>query len=102
MRKISIVLTEPEAAALEELARRAGISVEEAAAKAVRFVVKEVTDWALRRARQSANGGEERWCVAMPSRIERQFRRFFGTALARTIALHLHWRFDGRDEAPSL
>jgi hypothetical protein len=32
MREISIVLTEPEAAALEELARRAGISVEEAAA----------------------------------------------------------------------
>ena len=68
MRKISIVLTEPEAAALEELARRAGISVEEAAAKAVRFVLREVTDWALHCARQSADGGEERWCVAMPFR----------------------------------
>jgi hypothetical protein len=66
MRKISIVLTEPEAAALEELARRAGISVEEAAAKAVRFVLREVTDWALHRARQNANGGEERWRVVTP------------------------------------
>jgi hypothetical protein len=66
MREISVVLTEPEAAALEELARRAGISVEEAAAKAVRFVLKEVTDWALHRARRSANGGEERWCVVTP------------------------------------
>jgi len=68
MREISIVLTELEAAALEELARRAGISVEEAAAKAVRFVVREVTDWVLHRARQSANGGEERWFVITPSR----------------------------------
>jgi hypothetical protein len=68
MRKISVVLTEPEAAALEELARRAGISVEEAAAKAVRFVLREVTDWALYCVRRSTNGGEERWCVAMPSR----------------------------------
>jgi hypothetical protein len=68
MREISIVLTEPEAAALEELARRAGISVEEAAAKAVRFVLREVTDWALYRVRQSANGGEERWCVTMSFR----------------------------------
>jgi hypothetical protein len=68
MRKISVVLTEPEAAALEELARRAGISVEEAAAKAVRFVLREVTDWALHRARQSTNGGEERWFVVTPSR----------------------------------
>jgi hypothetical protein len=66
MREISIVLTEPEATALEELARRAGISVEEAAAKAVRFVLREVTDWALHRARKNANGGEERWCVVTP------------------------------------
>jgi len=66
MRKISVVLTEPEAAALEELARRAGISMEEAATKAVRFVLREVTDWALHRARRSANGGEERWCVVTP------------------------------------
>jgi hypothetical protein len=42
--------------------------VEEAAAKAVRFVLREVTDWALHRARQNADGGEERWCVAMPFR----------------------------------
>jgi hypothetical protein len=42
--------------------------VEEAAAKAVRFVLKEVADWALHRARRSANGGEERWCVAMSFR----------------------------------
>jgi hypothetical protein len=68
MRKISVVLTEPEAAALEELARRADISVEEAAAKAVRFVLKEAMDWARSCARKDANGGEERWCVAMPSR----------------------------------
>jgi len=68
MREIPVVLTEPEAAALEELARRAGISVEEAAAKAVRFVLREVADWALHRARQNADGGEERWCVAMPFR----------------------------------
>jgi hypothetical protein len=66
MREISVILTEPEAAALEELARRANISVEEAAAKAVRFVLKEVTDWALHRARRSANGGEERWCAVTP------------------------------------
>jgi len=68
MREISVVLTEPEAAALEELARRAGISVEEAAAKAVRFIVREAMDWARSCARKNANGGEERWCVAMPSR----------------------------------
>jgi hypothetical protein len=68
MRKISVVLTEPEAAALEELARRAGISVEEAVAKAVRFVVREVTDLAFHRARRNANGGEDRWCAVMPFR----------------------------------
>jgi hypothetical protein len=68
MREISIVLTEPEAAALEELARRAGISVEEAAAKAVRFVVREAMDWARSCARRSANGGEERWRVVTPFR----------------------------------
>jgi hypothetical protein len=68
MREISIVLTEPEAAALEELAQRAGISVEEAAAKAVRFVVREAMDWARSCARENANGGEERWCVVTPSR----------------------------------
>ena len=66
MRKISVVLTEFEAAALEELARRADNSVEEAAAKAIRFVLREVTDWALHRAHHSANGGERRWCVATP------------------------------------
>ena len=66
MRKIAVVLTEPEAAALEELARQADISVEEAVAKAIRFVLREVTDWALNRARRSANGGEERWRVVTP------------------------------------
>jgi hypothetical protein len=66
MREISVVLTEPEAAALEELARRAGISVEEAAAKAVRFVLKEAMDWARSCARKNADGGEERWCVVTP------------------------------------
>jgi predicted dinucleotide-utilizing enzyme len=66
MREISVVLTEPEAAALEELARRAGISVEEAAAKAVRFIVREAMDWARSCARRSASGGEERWRVVTP------------------------------------
>jgi hypothetical protein len=66
MREISVVLTEPEAAALEELARQAGISVEEAAAKAVRFVLKEAMDWAYSRARKNANGGEEQWCAVTP------------------------------------
>jgi len=64
MRKISVVLTEPEAAALEELARRAGISVEEAAAKAVRFVLREAVDRARSCARK--NGGEEQWFVVTP------------------------------------
>jgi hypothetical protein len=68
MREISIVLTEPEAAALEELARRANISVEEAAAKAVRFVLKEAMDWAHSCARKNADGGEERWRVVTPFR----------------------------------
>jgi hypothetical protein len=68
MRKISVVLTEPEAAALEELAQRAGISVEEAAAKAVRFVLKEAMDWAHSCARKNADGGEERWRVVTPFR----------------------------------
>jgi hypothetical protein len=68
MREISVVLTEPEAAALEELARRAGISVEEAAAKAVRFVLSEVTHWALQRARKNAHGGDGSWCATMPFR----------------------------------
>jgi hypothetical protein len=40
--------------------------VEEAAAKAVRFVLREVIDRALHRARRSANGGEERWRVVTP------------------------------------
>jgi hypothetical protein len=66
MREISIVLTEPEAIALEELARRANISVEEAAAKAVRFVLKEAMDWARSCARKNANGGEERWRAVTP------------------------------------
>jgi hypothetical protein len=68
MREIPVVLTEPEAAALEELARRAGISVEEAAVKAVRFVLKEAMDWARSCARKNANGGEDRWCAVMPFR----------------------------------
>jgi hypothetical protein len=66
MREISVVLTEPEAAALEELARRANISVEEAAAKAIRFVLKEAMDWARSCAHKNMNGGEERWCAVTP------------------------------------
>jgi len=42
MQEIKVVLTEPEAQCLRELAERAGISVEEAASKAVRYVLKEV------------------------------------------------------------
>jgi len=41
--KITLTLTEPEAACLRELAESAGISVEEAAQRAIRYVLKEVT-----------------------------------------------------------
>jgi len=42
MVEIKVVLTEPEAACLRELADAAGISVEEAAARCVRYALKEV------------------------------------------------------------
>jgi hypothetical protein len=42
MQEIKVVLTEPEAESLRALAERAGISVEEAASRAVRYVLKEV------------------------------------------------------------
>jgi len=42
MKRITVVLSEPEAAALEELAAEAGISVEDALVRAVRYVLKEV------------------------------------------------------------
>jgi len=42
MVEIRITLTEPEAACLQEMARHAGISVEEAACRAVRYVLQEV------------------------------------------------------------
>jgi hypothetical protein len=42
MQEIRVRLTEPEAQCLKELARQAGISVEEAASRAVRYVLKEV------------------------------------------------------------
>jgi hypothetical protein len=42
MQEIRVRLTEPEAQCLNELALQAGISVEEAASRAVRYVLKEV------------------------------------------------------------
>jgi hypothetical protein len=42
MKEIKVVLTEPEAESLRVLAERAGISVEEAASRAIRYVLKEV------------------------------------------------------------
>ena len=42
MVKICVTLSEVEAACLEELAREAGISVEEAARRAIRHVLREV------------------------------------------------------------
>jgi hypothetical protein len=42
MQEIRVVLTEPEAESLRALAEQAGISVEEAASRAVRYVLKEV------------------------------------------------------------
>jgi len=42
MVEIKIKLTEPEAACLQEMAQHAGISVEEAACRAVRYVLREV------------------------------------------------------------
>jgi hypothetical protein len=41
MREVTIRLSEPEAAALEEMADQAGISLEEAVVRAVRYVLKE-------------------------------------------------------------
>jgi putative ubiquitin-RnfH superfamily antitoxin RatB of RatAB toxin-antitoxin module len=41
MREITIRLSEPEAQALEEMAVEAGITIEEAAIRAVRYVLKE-------------------------------------------------------------
>jgi len=42
MQEIRVRLTEPEAQCLKELAQQAGISVEEAASRAIRHVLKEV------------------------------------------------------------
>jgi len=42
MVKIEVILSEPEAAALRELAEQSGISIQEAAARAIRYVVTEV------------------------------------------------------------
>jgi len=41
MKEITVVLSEPEAAALQELAAEAGISLEDAVVRAVRYVLKE-------------------------------------------------------------
>jgi hypothetical protein len=41
MRELTIRLSEPEVAALEEMADQAGISLEEAVVRAVRYVLKE-------------------------------------------------------------
>ena len=42
MQEIKVVLTEPEAQCLREFAQQAGISVEEAAKRAIRYVLREV------------------------------------------------------------
>jgi intein-encoded DNA endonuclease-like protein len=42
MKEIRVQLTEPEMECLKEMARQAGISVEEAAQRAIRYVIKEV------------------------------------------------------------
>jgi hypothetical protein len=42
MKEIRVQLTEPEMECLEEMAHQAGISVEEAAQRAIRYVIKEV------------------------------------------------------------
>jgi len=42
MQEIRVVLTEPEAQCLKEMAQQAGISVEEAAQRAIRYAIKEV------------------------------------------------------------
>jgi hypothetical protein len=42
MKEIKVVLTEPEAESLRALAEQAGISIEEAASRAIRHVLKEV------------------------------------------------------------
>jgi hypothetical protein len=42
MQEIRVVLTEPEAESLRALAEQAGISIEEAASRAIRHVLKEV------------------------------------------------------------
>jgi hypothetical protein len=41
MREVTIRLSEPEAAVLEEMAGEAGITLEEAVVRAVRYVLKE-------------------------------------------------------------
>jgi hypothetical protein len=41
MREITVRLSEPEAAVLEEMAGEAGISLEEAAVRAIRYALKE-------------------------------------------------------------
>jgi hypothetical protein len=42
MQEIRVQLTEPEMECLKEMAHQAGISVEEAAQRAIRYVIKEV------------------------------------------------------------
>jgi len=42
MKQVTISLSEPEVAVLEEMATEAGISLEEAVRRAVRYVLKEV------------------------------------------------------------
>jgi hypothetical protein len=42
MREVTIQLSEPEAQVLEEMAREAGIPLEEAVVRSVRYILKEV------------------------------------------------------------
>jgi len=64
MQEIKVVLTEPEAQCLRELAQQAGIGIEEAAKRAIRYVLREVASINLR-SYQHLNetlrkGGEQR------------------------------------------
>ena len=66
MQEVRITLTEVEAAYLRELAEQVGISIEEAALRAVRYVIKELVPFQnilerYCRVSEISQGGEQRW-----------------------------------------
>lgn len=66
MQEVRITLTEVEAAYLREFAEQVGISIEEAALRAVRYVIKELVPLQniLERncqVSEISQGGEQRW-----------------------------------------